>query len=373
MLAKYKKEPHTPRSKANLPSPSNISLLWNFGSLLGMALIIQMLSGILLAMHYTTGTQNAFQSIVHISRDVNLGWLFQNTHANGASLFFILLYLHIARGLYYGSYLYKKTWMAGIMLLLLTMLTAFAGYILPWGQMSFWAATVITNLISAIPYIGATLVEWVWGGFSVDSPTLNRIFALHFAAPFAIAATAMVHMMLLHESGSSNPTGLNSNTDKVPFHPYFTYKDLLGAIWTIMLLFLITLLFPDLFSEPDNYSTADPMTTPSHIKPEWYFLFAYAILRAIPNKLGGVLALAASILILALFPILHMSNQQSMTFRPITQLLFWTFVSTVFILTWIGGQPADYPLTNIGQIAALLYFTIIFLVFPAITWLENKF
>nr|BAJ08242.1 cytochrome b [Acanthosaura armata] len=361
-----------PKPQANLPSPSNISALWNFGSLMGAALAIQISTGILLAMHYTTGTAFAFYSITHISRDINLGWLAQNTHANGASMFFILMYLHIARGMYYGSYLYKKTWFVGVLLFLLTTLTAFMGYVLPWGQMSFWAATVITNLISTIPYIGNTLVGWVWGGYSVENPTLIRIFTLHFTLPFMIAALTIIHMILLHETGSNNPTGLNSNTDKISFHPYYTYKDLLGLIWFTTLLSMTILMTPNIFSEPENYTTADPLSTPKHIKPEWYFLFAYAILRAIPNKLGGVMALAASILILLAIPTLHMSKQRSMTFRPTSQMIFWTFVSTMIILTWVGSQPNGYPLTTIGQIASMSYFTIIALVLPTTSILENK-
>nr|ALE33705.1 cytochrome b [Acanthosaura lepidogaster] len=361
-----------PKPKASLPCPSNISAMWNFGSLMGASLTIQITTGVLLAMHYTTGTTSAFYSITHISRDINLGWLVQNIHASGASMFFILLYLHIARGMYYGSYLYKKTWFVGVILFLLTTLTAFMGYVLPWGQMSFWAATVITNLISTIPYIGKTLVGWVWGGYSVDNPTLIRIFALHFTLPFMISALTIIHMMLLHETGSNNPTGLNSNTDKIAFHPYYTYKDLLGLTWFSIILLITILVTPNIFSEPENYLTADPLSTPKHIKPEWYFLFAYTILRAIPNKLGGALALAASILILMMIPTFHMSKQRSMAFRPTSQMMFWTFISTMIILTWIGSRPNGYPLTTIGQVASVSYFALIALVFPATSILENK-
>nr|YP_009517785.1 cytochrome b [Pseudocalotes microlepis]AQU64366.1 cytochrome b [Pseudocalotes microlepis]QGN67009.1 cytochrome b [Pseudocalotes microlepis] len=363
---------HTNRSTTNLPSPSNISAMWNFGSLMAMSLMIQIITGLLLSMHYTTGTSSAFDSIIHISRDINLGWLMQNIHANGASMFFILMYLHIARGLYYGSYTFKKTWLVGVTLFLLTMLTAFMGYILPWGQMSFWAATVITNLISTIPYLGTTLVEWVWGGYSVENPTLTRMFSLHFTTPFLIATTTIIHLAFLHETGSNNPTGLNSNSDKITFHPYFTYKDILGALWLVIFLSTTTLLTPNLFSEPENYSIADPLTTPKHIKPEWYFLFAYAILRSIPNKLGGVLALASSVMILTLVPIFHVSKQRSMTFRPISQTIFWTFISTIFTLTWIGSHPGGYPVTTLGQIASAFYFIIIILALPTTSFLENK-
>nr|YP_001382245.1 cytochrome b [Calotes versicolor]BAF69016.1 cytochrome b [Calotes versicolor] len=363
---------HTNHQMTNLPAPSNISLMWNFGSLLGLTLAMQIITGILLTMHYSAGITSAFNSLVHIARDVNFGWLLQNTHANGASAFFILIYLHIARGLFYGSYLYKKTWFVGILLLLTTMTTAFMGYVLPWGQMSFWAATVITNMMSTTPYIGPTLVEWIWGGYSVDNPTLTRLFTLHFTMPFLISLSTIIHMILLHETGSNNPTGLNSNTDKIPFHPYFTYKDLLGVLWFAIILVMTILLFPNLFSEPENYLTANPLETPKHIKPEWYFLFAYAILRAVPSKFGGVLALAASVLILATFPIMHVSKLRSTIFRPMSQMILWALISTIIILTWLGGQPSGYPLTTIGEISSSLYFILIILILPTISVLENK-
>nr|YP_009048527.1 cytochrome b [Aprasia parapulchella]AHL17028.1 cytochrome b [Aprasia parapulchella] len=356
----------------DLPTPSNISAWWNFGSLLGLCLITQILTGLFLAMHYTADTSLAFSSVAHICRNVNYGWLIRYMHANGASLFFICLYLHIGRGLYYGSYLYKETWNIGVILLFLTMATAFMGYVLPWGQMSFWGATVITNLLSAIPYIGPALVEWVWGGFSVDNATLSRFFTFHFVLPFAIAGMVMLHLMFLHESGSNNPTGLNSNTDKIPFHPYFSYKDLLGATLMMSLLLLLTLFTPNLLSDPENFTPANPLSTPPHIQPEWYFLFAYAILRSIPNKLGGVLALLLSILILFIFPILHTSKQRSHMFRPTSQLLFWSFVANILILTWIGGQPVENPYIMIGQLTSTIYFIIILIMLPLTSTLENK-
>nr|AIG52608.1 cytochrome b [Ctenotus taeniolatus] len=356
----------------DLPSPSNISAWWNFGSLLGLCLIVQVLTGLFLAMHYTADISSAFSSVAHICRDVQYGWLIRNLHANGASMFFICLYLHIGRGLYYGSYMFKETWNIGVILLLLVMATAFVGYVLPWGQMSFWGATVITNLLSAIPYIGTNLVEWIWGGFSVDNATLTRFFTFHFLLPFAIMGASMLHLLFLHETGSNNPTGLVSNTDKIPFHPYYSYKDLLGATLFIMLLLILALFSPNLLGDPENFTPANPLVTPPHIKPEWYFLFAYAILRSIPNKLGGVLALLFSILILMLAPMLHTSKQRGNTFRPLSQALFWTLVSNIIILTWIGGQPVEDPFIIIGQIASTTYFIIFLILMPAVAKLENS-
>nr|APT41528.1 cytochrome b [Pressatia choti] len=340
----------------DLPAPINISAWWNFGSLLGLCLIIQILTGLFLAMHYTADVTMAFNSVTHICRDVNYGWLLRTLHANGASFFFICIYAHIGRGIYYNSYLYIPTWSIGVLILFLTMGTAFMGYVLPWGQMSFWGATVITNLLSAIPYLGNMLVQWIWGGFAVDNATLTRFFTFHFLFPFIIAAMTMIHLLFLHQTGSNNPLGLNSNSDKIPFHPYFSFKDLIGFIIMLMILAILTILAPYFLGDPDNFIPANPLVTPPHIQPEWYFLFAYAILRSIPNKLGGVIALVMSIAILFFLPILHMNKMQGLQFYPLNQILFWYMLIIVILLTWIGARPVEDPYILTGQILTVMYF-----------------
>nr|YP_009560910.1 cytochrome b [Hydrotaea chalcogaster]QAB45343.1 cytochrome b [Hydrotaea chalcogaster] len=355
----------------DLPAPSNISSWWNFGSLLGLCLIIQILTGLFLAMHYTADVNMAFNSVNHICRDVNYGWLLRTMHANGASFFFICIYLHIGRGIYYGSYLYTPTWLVGVIILFLVMGTAFMGYVLPWGQMSFWGATVITNLLSAIPYLGIDLVQWVWGGFAVDNATLTRFFTFHFILPFIVLAMTMIHLLFLHQTGSNNPIGLNSNIDKIPFHPYFTYKDIVGFIIMLMILILLVLINPNLLGDPDNFIPANPLVTPVHIQPEWYFLFAYAILRSIPNKLGGVIALVLSIAILAILPFYHLSKFRGIQFYPLNQILFWMMVVTVILLTWIGARPVEDPYVLVGQILTVIYFSYFMFNPLIIKWWDN--
>nr|YP_010693033.1 cytochrome b [Rhagoletis completa]WCB98214.1 cytochrome b [Rhagoletis completa] len=355
----------------DLPAPINISAWWNFGSLLGLCLVIQILTGLFLAMHYTADINLAFNSVNHICRDVNYGWLLRTLHANGASFFFICIYLHVGRGIYYGSYLFTPTWLVGVLILFLVMATAFMGYVLPWGQMSFWGATVITNLLSAIPYLGTDLVQWIWGGFAVDNATLTRFFTFHFILPFIVLAMTLIHLLFLHQTGSNNPIGLNSNVDKIPFHPYFTYKDIVGFIIMIMSLIILTLTNPYLLGDPDNFIPANPLVTPVHIQPEWYFLFAYAILRSIPNKLGGVIALVLSIAILAILPFYHLSKFRGIQFYPINKILFWIMVVTVILLTWIGARPVEDPYVLVGQILTVVYF-LYYIINPLINkWWDN--
>nr|ACC38278.1 cytochrome b [Formica paralugubris] len=342
-------------SLMNLPSPVNISYLWNFGSLLGLFLMIQIISGFFLSMHYCPNTNFAFFSIIHIIQNVKLGWLIHNIHINGASMFFICMYLHISRSLYYNSYKLINTWLIGVSIYLLSMATAFLGYVLPWGQMSFWGATVITNLVSTIPYIGNLMVQWIWGGFSINNATLNRFYSIHFILPFIIMMMVMLHLFFLHTTGSSNPLGINSNLYKIPFHIYFSIKDMLGFMIFLFFFWLINIEYPYIFSDPDNFIPANPMVTPIHIQPEWYFLFAYAILRSIPNKLGGVIALLSSIIILYFLPLINV-KLNSFTFYPINQIMYWIFSNTFILLTWAGSQVIEYPFIIITQIMSYIYF-----------------
>lgn len=342
----------------DLPSPSNISLLWNFGSLLGLRLIIQIIRGLFLAIHYCPNIELAFNRVSHICRDVNYGWIIRTLHANGARFFFICLYFHIGRGIYYNSYKLIHTWFVGIIILFATIATAFLGYVLPWGQISFWGATVITNLVRAIPYIGNSLVIWLWGGFAVDNATLTRFFSFHFILPFIISALVIIHLLFLHQTGSNNPLGTNRNLDKIPFHPYFSLKDILGYIFFFILLILIILINPYLLGDPDNFIPANPLVTPVHIQPEWYFLFAYAILRSIPNKLGGVIALVISIAILFILPFINNKIIKSNQFYPLNKIIFWIFISNFLILTWLGAKPVEDPFITLGQIFTVTYFLI---------------
>lgn len=355
------------------PTPVNISYLWGFGSLAGLCLVIQILTGIFLAMHYTPHVDLAFASVEHIMRDVNNGWLLRYLHANGASMFFTVVFLHMFRGLYYGSYAYPRghLWCSGVLILFLMMATGFIGYVLPWGQMSFWGATVITNLISAIPFVGEPIVQWVWGGFSVDNPTLNRFFSLHYTLPFIIAALALVHLALLHLDGSNNPLGVDSSVDKMPFYPYFYVKDLLGflALMTVFMGFVF--FYPNALGHSDNYIPANPMVTPAHIVPEWYFLPFYAILRSIPHKLGGVVAMGAAIAGLALLPYINTSEVRSSAFRPFFRKCFWLFVVDCLLLGWIGQKVVEYPYVEVGQVATLYYFFFLFVIIPGLGLLES--
>jgi ubiquinol-cytochrome c reductase cytochrome b subunit len=356
------------------PTPINLNYMWSFGSTAGICLVIQIITGIFLAMHYTPHIVYAFSSVEHIMRDVNNGWLIRYLHANGASMFFIVVYCHIFRGLYFGSYMYPRgrLWASGVAIFFIMMATGFMGYVLPWGQMSFWGATVITNLFSAIPFIGGSIVEWLWGGFSVDNATLNRFFSLHYLMPFVIAGLVIIHLSLLHSDGSNNPLGLNKSIDTVPFYPYFYVKDLLAFL--ILILFFSFFLFfaPNVLGHSDNYIPANPLVTPPHIVPEWYFLPFYAILRSIPDKLGGVAAMIGAILVLGLLPVFNFSEVRSSKFRPIFSIFYWLFTVNFLILGWIGQKPVESPYIEIGMGATIFYFLFLLILLPLIGILEHK-
>jgi len=358
----------------NYPTPINLNYMWSFGATAGICLGIQILTGIFLAMHYSSHVDYAFGSVEHIMRDVNNGWLIRYLHANGASMFFIVTYCHIFRGLYFGSYMNPRgsLWNSGVIIFLLMMGTGFMGYVLPWGQMSFWGATVITNLASAIPVIGGAVVEWLWGGFAVENPTLNRFFSIHYLLPFVIAGLVFVHLSLLHTAGSNNPLGINKNIDTVSFYPYFYVKDLLAFFVLITVFSFFVFFFPNYLGHADNYIPANPLVTPAHIVPEWYFLPFYAILRSIPDKLGGVVAMVAAILILLLLPVINTSEIRSSKFRPLYGMAYWFLVSDFLILGWIGQQPVETPYLEVGMIATAFYFLFFLVLFPLIGLIEKE-
>nr|YP_010140037.1 cytochrome b [Hylica paradoxa]QQK57680.1 cytochrome b [Hylica paradoxa] len=358
-------------SMVDLPTPVNLSLWWNLGVMLGVCLMMQTMSGILLAMHYSANIDIAFNSIDHITRNVNKGWMLRYLHSNGASMFFICMYLHVGRAIYYGSYKYTKTWTMGVMLMLMTMATAFMGYVLPWGQMSFWGATVITNLMSAIPYLGTSMVNWMWGGFSINNATLTRFFTIHFILPFMIMMMSMLHLMFLHSTGSNNPIGLKSEIDKIPFHPFFSIKDMMFIIMALTMMMSMSLMEPYKLSDPDNFIMANPMITPIHIQPEWYFLFAYTILRSIPNKLGGVSALLMSILILLTLPMSIKSKFKGKEFYPVSQINFWWLTTSMMLLTWLGMKPVEQPFISLGEKLTISYF-MYFITEPMISKMWDK-
>jgi len=356
------------------PTPSNLNYLYSFGSLAGICLLIQIATGIFLAMHYAANVDIAFSSVEHIMRDVEGGWFLRYMHANGASMFFIVVYLHMFRGLYYGSYAKPRefVWCVGVVIFLLMILTAFIGYVLPWGQMSFWGATVITSLASAIPLVGDEITYWLWGGFSIDNATLNRFFSLHYLLPFIIAGASIVHIAALHQYGSNNPLGTYGNVDKVPFYPYFITKDVFG--WIVFGIFFSVFIFwyPNTLGHSDNYIPANPMSTPAHIVPEWYFLPVYAILRSIPNKLGGVAAIGLVFVCLLSLPFINTSSVRSAAFRPIYQISFWFLLADCLILGWLGALPVEEPYVTIGQIASLFFFIYFLIFIPILGKVEKK-
>lgn len=343
----------------DLPTPANLSINWNYGSLLGLVLVIQLVTGIILATRFSGHSDVSFESVIIIYQDVNYGWLLRLIHSTGASFFFIFLYLHIGRGIYYGSYVYPEVWNIGVVIYLLVIGTAFLGYVLPWGQISYWAATVITNLLSAIPLFGKDLVEWVWGGFAVSNPTLTRFYALHYLLPFLVSVLVGLHLFFLHAYGRTNPLGVTSNTNKVPFHYYYTVKDTLVFFIFFFVFIVFTLKYGYVFIDAENFIPANPLVTPTHIQPEWYFLFAYAILRSIPNKLGGVLALLLSVLFLFMFSVSSKKVLfRGFNFSPVARLVFWLFVGNFFLLTWLGRCPAEEPFNSVALCCTVLYFVL---------------
>lgn len=352
-----------PISFINLPTPININYLWNFGSILGIFLIIQIISGLFLSIHYCPNINIAFYRISRIIKDINSGWLIRLIHINGASFYFFIIYLHIARNIFYYSFKLYQVWSIGVSILFLSIATAFLGYVLPWGQISFWGAIVITNLISAIPYIGQFTVEWIWGGFSINNDTLNRFYSFHFILPFIILIIVIIHLIILHLTGSSNPIHSKINIYKINFHPYFSIKDLITIILTFTLFIFINLQIPYILGDPDNFKIANSIITPIHIKPEWYFLFAYSILRTIPNKLGGVFILFISIFILYFIPLININNLKNNKFYFINKIFYWWFINIFIILTWLGKQIIEYPYTNLNIIFTLIYFIYLILSF----------
>ena len=355
------------------PQPSSLNYWWNLGSLLGLCLVIQIASGVFLAMHYSSNLSLAFDSVEHIMRDVNAGWLIRYIHANGASFFFICMYLHIGKALYYGSYKQPRvmTWVIGVIIFVLTMAIAFLGYCLVYGQMSHWGATVITNLLSAIPFIGNDIVPFIWGGFSVSNPTIQRFFALHFLLPFILAALVCMHLMALHVNGSSNPVGITGNIDRLPMHPYFIFKDLVTVFVFILIFSLFVFYSPNSLGHPDNYIPGNPMVTPPSIVPEWYLLPFYAILRSIPDKLGGVIAMFGAILILLTLPYTDRSIIRGNTFKVLSKLAFFLFVFNFLLLGNLGQLHVEVPYIALGQVATLYYFSHYLIIVPLISTLEN--
>nr|UZZ43917.1 cytochrome b [Ecnomus sp. XG-2021] len=354
-----------------LPTPANITFMWNFGSLLGICLMIQIITGIILSIHYSANINYSFDMINHINWNVNNGWLYRIIHSNGASMYFICIYLHIGRNMYYETFNNMMTWFSGIFILFMSMATAFLGYVLPWGQMSYWGATVITNLLSSIPYIGNMITKWMWGGYSINNATLNRFFSFHFLLPFIITGLVILHLMFLHYNKSSNPINYMKKNDKIPFHPYYSWKDMMGMIIMIMMFMMFIMKYPYLLNDSDNFIETNPMITPPHIQPEWYFLFAYAILRSIPNKLGGVVALLMSICILFIMPFIPKKTIKGNSFFMMNKIMFWMFTINFFLLSWIGSMPVEAPFIMMSQTMSTFYF-LYFIIYMFLNKMWNK-